>query len=222
MKKRFKRNRWWITGSIFWFLVFGTIFVYVYDSNGYPEDFPSYPAITDDEWERLGVDPPPSTFSPKQTIKYWAESQAESHPDIIIPPPTLSPLQQSLKDLYSEEFETIMEAARENDCTEPELLSILFAIRTAENGRAGIEFGVLNPKAVDQPNSLRVQAGWCAATVSKNHKRWIDSGENVDFITFLGNRYCPVGADNDPNGLNKHWIPNVRKIAERNLDAMYK
>ena len=130
-------------------------------------------------------------------------------------------VEQPLKTLYNGEYETIMEAARANDCTDTALVCILFAIRTAENGREGIEFGVLHPRAIDQPNSLRVQAGWCAATVSKNHKRWIDSGQHVDFITFLGNRYCPVGADNDPTGLNNHWIPNVKKITMRNLNAMH-
>ena len=129
---------------------------------------------------------------------------------------------EALREFYPEEFDTIMEAAKANDCTRPELICVLFAIRTAENGREGIEFGVLHPRAVDQPNSLRVQAGWCAATISKNHKRWIESGEDTDFVTFLGNRYCPVGADNDPNGLNKHWIPNVLKIAWRNASAIYK
>jgi hypothetical protein len=34
-------------------------------------------------------------------------------------------------------------------------------------------------------------------------------------VTFLGKRYCPIGADNDPNGLNKHWIPNVKKFQKR-------
>ena len=129
---------------------------------------------------------------------------------------------EALREFYPEEFDTIIEAAEANECTRPELICILFAIRTAENGREGIEFGVLHPRAIDQPNSLRVQAGWCAATISKNHKRWIDSGEKVDFITFLGNRYCPVGADNDPTGLNSHWIPNVKKITMRNLNAMHK
>ncbi len=129
---------------------------------------------------------------------------------------------EALREFYPEEFDTIMEAAKANDCTRPELICILFAIRTAENGREGIEFGVLHPRAVDQPNSLRVQAGWCAATISKNYKRWIESGEKIDFFTFLGNRYCPVGADNDPNGLNKHWIPNVEKITMRNASVMYK
>ena len=123
----------------------------------------------------------------------------------------------SLSKLYAAEHATIMEAAAANDCTDPTLLCILFAIRSSENGRPGIEFGVLHPRAKDQPNSLRVQAGWCAATISKNHKRWLKSKEDVDFITFLGRRYCPVGADNDPNGLNKHWIKNVRTLTERNL-----
>jgi hypothetical protein len=123
----------------------------------------------------------------------------------------------TLSNLYATEHATIIEAAEANNCTDPTQLCILFAIRTAENGRPGIEFGVLHPRAVDKPNSLRVQAGWCAATVSKNHKRWLASKQDVDFITFLGNRYCPVGADNDPTGLNKHWVRNVRKITERNL-----
>ena len=34
-------------------------------------------------------------------------------------------------------------------------------------------------------------------------------GEN-DFITFLGSRYAPVGADNDPHNLNAHWVRNVK------------
>jgi hypothetical protein len=31
-----------------------------------------------------------------------------------------------------------------------------------------------------------------------------------DFVTFLGSRYCPVGAKNDPTGLNINWTQNVR------------
>ena len=110
-----------------------------------------------------------------------------------VDPPTLSTL-------YAAEYATIMDGAAANNCAEPVQLCILFAIRSAENGRPGIEFGVLHPRAVDKPNSLRVQSGWAAATVSKNYRRWLDSKEDVDFITFLGRRYCPVGADNDPNG----------------------
>lgn len=34
-------------------------------------------------------------------------------------------------------------------------------------------------------------------------------GRGLNTIEEIGNVYCPVGASNDPNGLNKHWIPKV-------------
>lgn len=34
-------------------------------------------------------------------------------------------------------------------------------------------------------------------------------GKGLNTIEKIGNKYCPVGASNDPNGLNKHWIPKV-------------
>lgn len=34
-------------------------------------------------------------------------------------------------------------------------------------------------------------------------------GRGLNTIEEIGNVYCPVGAKNDPNGLNKHWIPKV-------------
>jgi hypothetical protein len=30
-----------------------------------------------------------------------------------------------------------------------------------------------------------------------------------DFLVFLGSRWAPVGAANDPNGLNANWVANV-------------
>ena len=115
-----------------------------------------------------------------------------------------------MKQNFGKELPTIIEAARANNCTDDALFTILLAIRKAENGRTGIEFGVLHPRATHQENSLRVQAGWCAATISKTLKRWKESGSELDFIAFLGNRYCPLEAENDPTGLNRHWIKNVR------------
>ena len=94
-----------------------------------------------------------------------------------------------------------------------ELAPIVAAIRHAENGRAGREYGILHKKAVGK--SYRTQAGWCAATVQKNYDRWTKAGRKGDFITFLGNRYCPVGAGNDPNGLNRHWIGNVKRLTAK-------
>ena len=85
------------------------------------------------------------------------------------------------------------------------------AIRYAENGKT-YQYGIIHKRC---PKGYRHQAGWCAATVQKNWDRWVKAGKRGEFVVFLGNRYCPVGADNDPNGLNKHWIGNVRKFYAR-------
>lgn len=52
----------------------------------------------------------------------------------------------------------------------------------------------------------------CINTIKSALKRW--DGKS-DFISFLGKTYCPIGAKNDPTGLNKNWVRNVRRIYER-------
>ena len=90
------------------------------------------------------------------------------------------------------------------------LAPVVAAIRYAENGGAGREYGVLHPKV---RSTYRSQAGWCAATVQKNWQRYIDRGgdeKNLDkYLTFLGNTYCPLDDPNDTMDLNKHWKKNV-------------
>ena len=90
------------------------------------------------------------------------------------------------------------------------LAPIVAAIRYAENGARGKEYGILHPR-VDP--TYRSQAGWCAATVQKNWDRWVKAGKRGDFITFLGGRYCPLDDPRDKGGLNKHWIPNVKRFS---------
>ena len=47
--------------------------------------------------------------------------------------------------------------------------------------------------------------------VAKNLKKnYIDQGLTTP--AQIGPKYCPVGAANDPNGLNKNWIPTVTSI----------
>ena len=99
-----------------------------------------------------------------------------------------------------------------------ELAPIVAAIRFAENGAAGREYGILGAGVKRdmkrKGDTYRPQAGWSAATVQKNYDRWVKAGKPGEFIAFLGKRYCPVGADNDPNGLNKHWINNVTRLTK--------
>ena len=92
-----------------------------------------------------------------------------------------------------------------------ELSRYVAAIRYAENGKT-YQYGIIHPRC--KPG-YRNQAGWCAATVQKNYDRWVKAGSKGKFVVFLGKRYCPVGAKNDPNGLNKHWIGNVKKFYAR-------
>ena len=93
------------------------------------------------------------------------------------------------------------------------LAPVVAAIRYAENGGAGKEYGILSKRVGP---TYRSQAGWCAATVQKNWDRYLtaggDSSDINAYIKYLGARYCPVGADNDPGGLNVHWVTNVTKF----------
>lgn len=81
---------------------------------------------------------------------------------------------------------------------------LLLAIRLAENGRPGLEFGIMNPKAKD----LDLQAAWCACTIMNQHKRYGSMLVTEDFIKSLGLRYCPPKA----HKLNKNWQGNVLKL----------
>ena len=91
------------------------------------------------------------------------------------------------------------------------LAPIVASIRYVENDKR-YYFGIIHKRC---PKGYRPQAGWCAATVQKNWDRWQKAGSKGEFVVFLSKRYCPVGADNDPNGLNKNWLPNLRKRLKR-------
>jgi hypothetical protein len=38
------------------------------------------------------------------------------------------------------------------------------------------------------------------------------NGTKTGYLTFLANRYAPIGAKNDPMGLNRNWLANVSKL----------
>lgn len=133
-----------------------------------------------------------------------------------VEPPTMvmSAPPSFLQKEFPNEYEIIMAAAARNACVGDDLL-ILFAIRKAENGPPGLEFGVLCQAGTD----LDTQAGWAAATIVKNRKRWTEAQDKLfgykGFIVFLGNRYCP--SEIDKTG-NINWIRNVTYWYERFRD----
>lgn len=81
------------------------------------------------------------------------------------------------------------------------------AIYKAEGGsRTRHPYGILKKYKVTTPRQA------CINTIRHARRDWNGQG---DFIAFLGSRYCPVGAANDPQGLNVNWIINVNYFLTR-------
>jgi hypothetical protein len=89
---------------------------------------------------------------------------------------------------------------------------IVTAIKKIENSRRH-PYGIVSVRCSGDATCRQV----CLRTVKNNRHRFSKNhGDAKDFINFLAKRYCPVGAKNDPHGLNKNWEPNMRKILAQN------
>ena len=95
---------------------------------------------------------------------------------------------------------TIM--ANAQDYTDNQLAN---AIYKAENSKRH-PYGILAHYKHTTPRQA------CINTIKHAKRDWNGKG---DFIVFLGSRYCPIGAKNDPKGLNKNWVKNVKFYLER-------
>lgn len=86
------------------------------------------------------------------------------------------------------------------------------AIYQAEGSKATYAYGIRSVKYKDIAEARQI----CYNTVKNNRKRYAEYGykDYDSYISFLASRYCPVGADNDPKGLNKNWIKNVTYFLE--------
>ena len=49
----------------------------------------------------------------------------------------------------------------------------------------------------------------CINTVKNQWKRHLVHDCGKDYMTCLRDRYAPIGAGNDPMGLNRNWLKNV-------------
>ena len=154
---------------------------------------------------------------PTSTLKVPADVKAKMPaPPKVKEPSGHKEFHERLQKHFGEEYPIIMTAAKRNGIaeTDHDNLATLFAIRKAENGKPGKEFGVLHPKAKGQKGESREktldrQAGWAAATIISKRRSHEASKEGGDFVQYLGSKYAPVGAENDPSNLNKNWHKNV-------------
>ena len=84
---------------------------------------------------------------------------------------------------------------------------IVDAIYKAEGGtKAKKPFGILSVPCAGYEDCRDV----CFNTVRNNHRRWLLKGDKRPFLEFLGSRYAPISATNDPDNLNVNWIRNVK------------
>lgn len=115
---------------------------------------------------------------------------------------------------------------------------LIMAIRMAENGGEGREYGILPSGTIQKTryaedtgyrtlqgefrtyvNDGEKQLAWAARTVQKNQERFnLDHKNHADFISYLASVYAPHDAPNDPSKLNKNWEKNVRFYYEKLKD----
>lgn len=80
------------------------------------------------------------------------------------------------------------------------------AIYQAENSKSH-PYGIMVKYRSTSPKQA------CINTVTHKYRNWRKSieetGLELPFLTYLASRYAPIGATNDPLGLNINWIKNV-------------
>jgi hypothetical protein len=62
-------------------------------------------------------------------------------------------------------------------------------------------------------NRVPRQAGYKATAqiLHETFREWVAAGKPGDFLVYLRDKYAPLGAANDPQGMNSFWLPNVIK-----------
>jgi hypothetical protein len=90
---------------------------------------------------------------------------------------------------------------------------LLVAISGAESSFGQVTCGPNNAWGWACPNDPADFATWAAGidTVTEGLRRYyLDEGRTS--VSLIQQKYCPVGAANDPTGLNSHWSQNVTKF----------
>jgi hypothetical protein len=82
------------------------------------------------------------------------------------------------------------------------------AIRLSEGNK---NYGVLSIPCKTEAKCRQI----CINSIKNNLKRYETSSKEVDFITFMGKRWAPVGMgrnSNDPKNLNANWVRNTSSL----------
>ena len=131
-------------------------------------------------------------------------------------PPPLPPIAEAFRAAAPRVDESrVIKSTADRAGVDPAFLQ---ALRRAENGGPGREFGVLSVPAPTYDDQARV----AAETIRRNVERFEQKGGPAidpasgrytkDFVEFFSSRYAPVGAANDPTGLNRHHARNLMRL----------
>ena len=86
------------------------------------------------------------------------------------------------------------------------------AIYKAEGSEKAIKpYGILAVKCSGNKECRQI----CINTIRNQRVRHKAHKCELTYLECLARRYCPVGASNDPNGLNVNWLFNVRYFLKR-------
>lgn len=84
------------------------------------------------------------------------------------------------------------------------------AIYKAENSKSH-PYGILAHYKHTSPRQA------CINSIKSALKHYAKQSKEKDFILFLSKRYAPIGAKNDPKGLNKNWVRLVKHFYNKEI-----
>ena len=100
-----------------------------------------------------------------------------------------------------------------NAWAEPSWDKLADAIYLAEGGaKTSHPYGILAKYKHTTPRQA------CLNTIKHKYGDWVKFGSNGDFIEYLGSKYAPINCANDPTGLNRNWVKNVKRLYRTGLD----
>ena len=109
---------------------------------------------------------------------------------------------------------------------DPYLVSAIMASETGWGTSPAIKNnnnpgGMMSSSGLITYGSLEEGIEAVISNLSRNYVH--QEGNNLTTIAKIGGKYWPVGASNDPTGLNSNWIPTVTSIyndlSGKNIDA---
>ena len=90
------------------------------------------------------------------------------------------------------------------------LMLFVLDVERLANAIYRAENSITHPYGIMQKYKYTTPRQACINTIRHKHRDWLKGGSKGNFLDYLGSKYAPIGASNDPRGLNVNWVRNVR------------